>query len=385
MSIACPGDARAKNARLTAGALCPTIRAEQGNGRCECWAAEGERAVKDIREAIARLVSGQDLTEAEAQATMSQILEGGATPAQTGAFLTALQMKRETAQEITGCARALRRLARPVRPERRDLVDISGTGGDQAGTFNISSVAAFVVAGAGVAVAKHGARSMSQRCGSADLLEALGVNLDLTPEQVAACIDAVGIGFLFAPLLHPTLEHASRARSEIGVHTIFDVLGPLTNPAAAPAQVVGVYSAALTEPVAQALGALGSRAAFVVAGADGMDEFSTTGVNKVSRLDSSGVSTFALDALELGLPRARLADLLGGSLDENVAIARRILEAEPGPRRSIVLLNAAATLLVAGRTSDLGEALSLAAQAVDSGQARRRLADLIAFTRQFAP
>ena len=338
--------------------------------------------MKSIREAIARLVDGHDLTEAEAQAAMAQILEGGATPAQTGAFLTALQMKHETAAEITGCARAMRRLARPVRPRRRDLVDISGTGGDHAGTFNISSVAAFVVAGAGVAVAKHGARSLYHRCGSADLLEALGVNLDLTPEQVAACIDEVGIGFLFAPHLHPTLEHASRARSEIGVHTVFDVLGPLTNPAAAPAQVVGVYSGALTVPVAQALGALGSSAAFVVAGADGMDELSTTGVNKISRLDGGSVSTFALDALELGLRRARLADLSGGSLEENVAIAQRILEGEPGPRRDIVLLNAAATLLIAGRSSDLGEAMSLAAQTLDGGQALSKLTQLIACTHR---
>lgn len=293
-------------------------------------------------------------------------------------------MKGETAAEISGCALAMRRLARPVRPQRTGLVDISGTGGDQAGTFNISSVAAFVVAGSGVAVAKHGARSMSHRCGSADLLEALGVNLNLSPEQVAACIDSVGIGFLFAPHLHPTLEHASRARTEIGVHTVFDVLGPLTNPAAAPAQVVGVYSAALTEPVAQALGALGSRAAFVVAGADGMDEFSTTGVNKVSRLEGGSISTFALDALELGLPRARLADLAGGSREENASIARQVLDGEPGPRRDIVLLNAAVTLLVAGRTGDLGEALALAARAIDSGEARKKLDDLVAYSRRFA-
>jgi len=340
--------------------------------------------VGNIRDAIATLAAGRDLTEEEAFAAMSLVLEGGATPAQTGAFLTALHMKGETAAEITGCARAMRRLARPVLPNRRDLVDISGTGGDQPGTFNISSVAAFVVAGAGVAVAKHGARSMSQRCGSADLLEALGVNLNLSPGQVAACIDTVGIGFLFAPLLHPSLAHASRARTEIGVHTVFDVLGPLTNPASAPAQVVGVYSAALTEPVAEALGALGSRAAFVVAGADGMDEFSTTGVNKVSRLDSSGISTFALDALELGLPRARVADLAGGTAETNAAIAWAILEGEKGPRRDIVLLNAAVTLLVAGLTSDLGEALELAARAIDDGGARRKLEELIAFSQSFS-
>ena len=340
--------------------------------------------MKSIREAIAALVGGRDLSEEEAQFAMAQVLEGSATPVQVGAFLTALQMKGETAAEITGCARAMRRLAQPVRPRRTDLVDISGTGGDQAGTFNISSVAAFVVAGAGVAVAKHGARSLSHRCGSADLLEALGVDLDLSSEQVAACIDTVGIGFLFAPHLHPTLEHANRARAEIGTHTIFDVLGPLTNPAAAPAQVVGVYSAALTEPVAEAMGALGSRAAYVVAGADGIDEFSTTGVNKVSRLDGGTVSTFALDALELGLPRARLADILGGSLEQNVRIARAILDGEPGPRRDIVLFNAAVTLLVAGRTSDLGEALNLAAQSIDSGQARRKLDDLVDCSRRVA-
>jgi len=340
--------------------------------------------VKSIREAIAALVSGEHLTQDEAQAAMAQILEGGATPAQTGAFLTALQMKGEIAEEITGCALAMRRLARPVRPQRTDLVDISGTGGDQAGTFNISSVAAFVVAGAGVAVAKHGARSKSHRCGSADLLEALGVNLDLSPEQVAACIDTVGIGFLFAPHLHPTLEHASHARSEIGVPTVFDVLGPLTNPAAAPAQVVGVYSAALTEPVAQALGALGSRDAYVVAGADGMDEFSTTGVSKVSRLEGGLVATFALDAVELGLPRARLADLAGGSCEQNARIARGVLDGDRGPRRDIVLLNAAVTLLVAGRTSDLAEALGLAAAAIDSGQARKKLDDLVACSSEVA-
>ena len=338
--------------------------------------------MESIREAIAALVSGQDLSEEEAEFAMAQILEAKATPVQMGAFLAALQMKGETAAEITGCARAMRRLARPVRPRRTDLVDISGTGGDQAGTFNISSVAAFVVAGAGVPVAKHGARSVSRRCGSADLLEALGVNLDLSPEQVAACIDTVGIGFLFAPHLHPTLEHANRARAEVGAHTIFDVLGPLTNPAAAPTQVVGVYSAALTEPVAQAMGALGSRAAYVVAGADGIDEFSTTGVNKVSRLEGGTVSTFALDALELGLPRARLSDLLGGSLDENARIARAVLDGEKGPRRDIVLLNAAVTLLAAGRTSDLSEALALAASSIDSGQARQKLDDLVECSRR---
>ncbi len=340
--------------------------------------------MKGMRETIARLVAGRDLTTEEAEQAMTLILEGDATPAQTGALLAALQVKGETAAEITGCAQAMRRLARPVAPRRTDLVDISGTGGDHAGTFNISTVAAFVVAGVGVAVAKHGARSLSRRCGSADLLELMGVNLDLSPEQVAACIDSVGIGFLYAPLLHPALEHASRARSEIGIRTILDVLGPLTNPAAAPGQVVGVYSAALTEPVAEALGALGGRAAFVVAGADGMDEFSTTGVNKVSRLDASGVSTFALDALELGIARAHIADLCGGSAAQNVAIARRILEGEKGPRRDVVLVNAAFTLLVAGRTSDLSEALGLAARSIDSGEARRKLADLVAFSRRSA-
>jgi len=330
-----------------------------------------------IKDAIAELLERRDLTESEAEEAMGQILDGRATAAQIGAFLTALRMKGETVAEVAGCAKALRRRAVPVRPRRKDLVDISGTGGDRTGTFNISTTAAFVVAGAGLAVAKQGAGSVSSLCGSADLLRALGVNLELSPEGVARCIDEVGIGFLLVPRLHPALEHALAARREIGARTVFDLLGPLVNPASAQAQVVGVYSGHLTELVAGVLRSLGSRSAFVVYGADGLDEFSTTGVNKVSRLGEDGITTFALDPLEVGLQRSSLAAFRGGTPQENAAITRRILEGEKGPRRDIVLLNAAATLVAGGKASSLKEGLALAAEAIDSGKALEKLAQLV--------
>ncbi|MEJ2559747.1 MAG: anthranilate phosphoribosyltransferase, partial [Anaerolineae bacterium] len=236
------------------------------------------------------------LTEAEAESAMTQIMQGQATPAQIGAFLTALRMKGESVSEITGCARAMRRSAVPVRPRRKEtLVDTCGTGGDGAGTFNISTTAAFVVAGAGQPVAKHGNRSISSQSGSADVLEALGVKLDLTPDQVAACVDEVGLGFLFAPKLHPAMKYAIGPRRELGVRTIFNLLGPLTNPASAPAQVLGVYDPALTETLARVLGALGSEAAFVVHGAGGLDELTTTGPNRVSALRDGRVETRTFD------------------------------------------------------------------------------------------
>jgi anthranilate phosphoribosyltransferase len=260
------------------------------------------------------------------------------------------------------------------------VVDTCGTGGDGAGTFNISTVAAFVVAGAGMAVAKHGNRSVSSNCGSADVLEALGVNLELPPEAIAACIDEIGIGFLYAPRLHPAMKHAIGPRREMGVRTVFNVLGPLTNPAGAQVQVLGVYDGALTEMMAQVLGSLGSRAAFVVHGADGLDEFSTTGPNRFARLEDDQVHTFTSDPLDLGLPRATLSDLKGGDAKENAVIARAVLDGEPGPRRDVVLLNAAAALAAGGLAADLAEGLSVAAQSIDSGAARDRLDGLVAFT-----
>jgi anthranilate phosphoribosyltransferase len=334
----------------------------------------------NIREAIAHLIEGRDLTEIESEAVMEQIMTGQATTAQIGGFLIALRLKGETVEEVTGFARTMRRNATPVRSRHNLLVDTCGTGGDGCGTFNISTVAAFVVAGAGLAVSKHGNRSVSSKCGSADVLKALGVCLDLSPEQVGACIDKVGIGFLYAPALHPAMKHAVGPRREMGVRTVFNILGPLTNPAGAQVQVLGVYDGALTEVMARVLNALGSQAAFVVHGADGLDELSTTGPNQVTQLQNGQVRTVTLDPLELGLPRATLADLEGGDAQENAAIARAVLDGERGPRRDVVLLNAAAGLVAGGVASDLSEGLSLGAQSIDSGAARAKLKALVAFS-----
>ena len=350
-------------------------------------AAEGssfEEAKMDIKEAIGKVMLGEHLLGEEAEAVMGQIMAGETTPAQIGAFLTALRLKGETVEEITGCARAMRRSAIPVRPRRQDLVDTCGTGGDKTGTFNISTTAAFVVAGAGLGVAKHGNRSVSSHCGSADLLEALGVNLELAPDQVADCIDEVGIGFLFAPRFHPAMKHAIGPRREMGVRTIFNILGPLTNPAGATRQIMGVYDPSLTSPLAQVLGRLGAQAAFVVHGADGLDELSTTGINRVSHLRDGWVKDFSLDPVELGLPGARLEDLRGGTVEENAQITQAILAGERGPRRDVVLLNAAAALVAGGMARDFKEGLQQAAEAIDSGSAREKLEGLVAFSQACA-
>lgn len=333
-----------------------------------------------IRGAIAHVLSGGDLTTMEAESVMEQIMEGEATPAQIGGFLIALRSKGETMEEVAGFARAMRGYAIPVRPRRSLVVDTCGTGGDGAGTFNISTVAAFVVAGAGLAVAKHGNRSVSSQCGSADVLEALGVNLDLAPAGVAASIDELGIGFLYAPHHHPAMKHAIGPRREMGVRTVFNILGPLTNPARAQVQVLGVYDGTLTDLMARVLGSLGSRAAFVVHGAGGLDELSTLGPNRVTRLTGDRVDTFQLDPQALGLPRADLRDLQGGSPEKNAAIAHRILEGEQGPRRDIVLLNASAALVAAGVAENLPEGLHVAARSIESGAARAKLDELVAFT-----
>lgn len=336
-----------------------------------------------IQKAIAKVMERQDLTRDEAEAAMTQIMEGQATPAQIGAFLTALRMKGESVSEITGCASAMRRSAIAVRPRRmKMLVDTCGTGGDGAGTFNISTTAAFVVAGAGQPVAKHGNRSISSQCGSADVLEALGVNLDLTPDQVAACVDEVGLGFLFAPKLHPAMKYAIGPRRELGVRTIFNVLGPLTNPAGASAQVLGVYDPALTEPLAQVLGALGSKAAFVVHGAHGLDELTTTGPNQISALRDGRVETHTFDPADLGFRRASPSDLEGGDAEENARITQGILGGKPdGARRDVVLLNAAAALVAAGRARSFPEGIRLAEHSLGSGAAQRALAHLVEFTQ----
>jgi len=328
-------------------------------------------------------VNSEPLDRGQAEEGMSAMIEGDATPTLMAGFLTALRMKGETVEELIGCALAVRRGITPVRPRREDLVDICGTGNDRAGTFNISTTAALVAAGAGLAIAKHGNRSVSSQCGSADLLERMGVNLNLTPKQMADCIDEVGIGFLFAPLLHPGLEPALNVARELGIRTVLNVLDPLINPAGASAQVLGVYASSLTEPVAYTQRVLGLERALDVYGADGMDELSTTGVNKVSRLDEDGmVSTFLLDPSDLGLPRARLADMAGGIPELNVRLTREILDGVKGPRRDIVALNAGATLLVGRIAHSLREGIARAEEAIDSGAAAGKLEQLIAFTQR---
>jgi anthranilate phosphoribosyltransferase len=334
----------------------------------------------------------QDLTTEEAEAAMQHIMAGEATPAQIGGYLIALRMKGETVDEIAGSARAMRANAHRVRTRPNGpLIDTAGTGGDGAHTFNISTAAAFVIAGAGRRVAKHGNRAASSRCGSADVLTAAGVRVDLAPEQVAACIDRVGIGFLFAPRFHPAMKHAVGPRRELGQRTIFNVLGPLTNPAGATHQLIGVYDPALTEPMARVLGRLGGRAAFVVHGHDGLDELTTDGPNRISFLYEGEVTTFELDAEQLGLRRADREALRGGEPEENARMLRDVLSgADDTPRRDTVLLNAAAALALAGEiTPDdpaaaVEAALAQARASLDSGAAFARLEALAAMSQALA-
>lgn len=330
---------------------------------------------------IGKLLQGQHLTAAEAEAAMEIIMTGNATPAQIGGYLVALRMKGETVEEIGGSARAMRNQAtRVVLATREPILDTAGTGGDGAHTFNVSTTAAFVIAGAGYKVAKHGNRAASSRCGSADVLAALGVNLDLTAEQVATCIQTVGIGFLFAPKFHPAMKYAIGPRRELGMRTVFNLLGPLTNPAGATHQLIGVYDPQLTAVMAEVLAALGGQAAFVVHGAGGLDELTTGGVNRVSHLKDGRVRTYELDPTDLGLRRARPEDLRGGDPAENAAILRAILAGQDRtPRRDVVLLNAAAAL--AAEHGDLRGGLREAERSLDSGAALDRLEALIALSQ----
>jgi anthranilate phosphoribosyltransferase len=341
-----------------------------------------------LKTAIASVINGRNLTITEAETAMDIIMNGEATPAQIGSYLTALRMKGETVDEIAGSARSMRRhvVAVPVDAAvyGNMLVDTCGTGGDGKHTFNISTTAAFVVAGAGVKVAKHGNRAASSKSGSADVLMALGGNLDLNAEQVAECVEAVGIGFLYAVNHHPAMRYAIGPRREIGQRTIFNVLGPLTNPAGATHQLIGVYDPALTETMARVLGALGSKAAFVVHGADGLDELTTTGLNRVSRLEKDGqVSTYDFNPVELGLNRATLTDFAGGTPEENGQITHDILSGkDKGPRRDIVLLNAAAALSIDG--DDFPAGLARASESIDTGAALGVLNAWIEKTKSFA-
>lgn len=331
-----------------------------------------------IQEAIAVLIERHDLSREQAAEALRDIMTGSATPAQIGAFLVAMRMKGETAEEISGLAATMRSLATGIVTNRRPLVDTCGTGGDRSGTFNVSTTAAFVVAGAGVAVAKHGNRSASSKCGSADVLEALGVKIDASPEHVAACIDEVGIGFLFARTLHSAMKSVAGARQELKVRTVFNLLGPLTNPANACGQVIGVPDKLLVELLAKALAHLGTRRAFVVSGNDGLDELTLTGHSHVAETAGGKVTTYELTPEGVGLERAPLDALLGGDAQENAAILRAVLEGQQGPRRDIVLLNAAAGIL-AGRDgdSDWVGAVDAARKSIDSGAALAKLESLI--------
>jgi anthranilate phosphoribosyltransferase len=334
-----------------------------------------------IQEALARLLDGHDLSREEAHAVMGSIMSGEATSAQIAGFLIALRAKGETADEIAGCAEAMREHALPVRPRREDLVDTAGTGGDGARTINISTAAALVAAAAGAGVAKHGNRAVSSACGSADVLEALGFDLDLPAERVARSIDELGFGFLFAPTHHPAMRHAAPVRSELAARTVFNVLGPLTNPAGARAQVVGVYAPELVRTIADVLAQLGASRAFVVHGAGGIDELSPAGPNFVCEVVNGDVRPRNIDPLEFGLPRCDPAELRGGSPEENAAAIRAVFAGEDGGRRDAILLNAAGAIAAGGHADDLREGLELARVAVDSGAAAARLDELVAFTR----
>ena len=347
-----------------------------------------------IKKAIAKVVEREDLTEGEMIEVMNQIMSGECTPAQIGAFITALRMKGETVEEIAGAARVMRERATPIRVgkgvldidrddiniDRETILDVVGTGGDGTNTFNISTTVSFVVSACGVKVAKHGNRSVSSACGSADVLEKLGINLDVTPETVENCIDQIGIGFLFAPALHGAMKHAIGPRREIGIRTIFNILGPLTNPANADCQVMGVYRADLVEKLAGVLHKLGCRHGFVVHGSDGMDEMTLTGETLVAEVTHAGVTLSNVIPELLGLSRCQMAALKGGDATANAVIVKAVLAGERGPRRDIVLLNAGYALVAAGKAASAAEGIVLAAEAIDSGRALLQVEKLAALT-----
>jgi len=344
-----------------------------------------------LNSTMEKIAAGKDLSRAEADAAMEEILSGRATHEQIVSLLSGMKTKGETVDELVGFASAMRRHAPPIFPANHacadeTLVDTCGTGGDASGTFNISTVVAFVVAGAGVRVAKHGNRSISSRCGSADVLEQLGVQIDLPPESIARCIEQVGIGFLFAPAIHTAMRHAMPARRELKTRTVFNLLGPLTNPARASAQVVGVYDSAVAEPMARALGELGVRRAFVVHGADGLDEISISGETFVSELRDRVVRSYTVTPEDFGLRRAPLDSIRGGDPKQNAEIVHKVLGRsmlyrDHGPHRDIVLANAATALVAAGRAPDFLDGVRLAARSIDSGEARERLERLVAFSQ----
>ena len=334
-----------------------------------------------IKEAIASLALGHPLTFEEAARVMEEIMTGEATPAQFAAFVTALRIKGETVDEIAGLASVMRAKATPV-PVTGPVIDTCGTGGDGSFTFNISTAAAFIAAGAGLKVAKHGNRAMSSKCGSADVLEALGVKIDLGAEAVARCLDTVGIGFMFAPTFHPAMKYAAAPRRELGIRTVFNILGPLTNPAGAEYQVLGVPNKELGEKIASALYRLGTKHSLVVHGTDGMDEISIGGETLVWDVTEDGVSPlYKICPEDFGFERTSMAAIKGGTPDENAELVRRILNGERGPKRGIVVMNAAAALVAGNQAPDFKEGAHIAEKVIDSGQAQAKLEELINFSQ----
>ena len=335
-----------------------------------------------IKEAIARVVEGIDLTRKEMEGAMEEIMTGNATPAQIGSFITALRIKGETVDEITGAATVMRAKALKVIFEGDPLLDTCGTGGDGTHTFNVSTVTAFVAAGEGVKVAKHGNRAVSSLCGSADVLKNLGVSLDISHEEVGRCIQEVGIGFLFAPLFHGAMKYAAGPRQELGLRTIFNMLGPLTNPAGATVQVLGIYAQELTDKIAHVLGNLGTREAFVVCGEGTYDEISICSPTRVSHLKDGNVETFEMTPEEYGFKNANPEEIKGGDAQENALIIRELLDGEKGPKRDMVVLNAAAAFVVAGLDEDFGKGINRAEDCIDSGRAKEKLEALVEFTQK---
>jgi anthranilate phosphoribosyltransferase len=333
-----------------------------------------------IQQALADLLEGRSLARSQAHEVMDEIMRGEATQAQIGAFLVALRLKGETADEITGCAEAMRGHVLAVHPRRDDLVDTAGTGGDGASTINISTAAALVAAAAGAGVAKHGNRAVSSASGSADVLEALGFSLEQPVARIEQSIDELGFGFMFAPSHHPAMRHAAPVRRELATRTVFNVLGPLTNPAGARAQVIGVYTPSLVRTIAAVLAQLGARRAFVVHGAHGIDELSPAGPNDVCEVVDGDVHERVIDPLELGIQRCDPAELRGGSPAENAQAIRDVLGGAGGARRDAILLNAAGAIAAAGRAQDLREGLELAREAIDTGAAATRLDELVRFS-----
>lgn len=335
-----------------------------------------------FHDVLRQLAGGATLDRATAAEAMGVIMDGAATPAQIGAFLLALRTRGETVDEITGCAAAMRARAMPVQHEHAGVVDTCGTGGDGSGTFNISTTAAFIVAGAGLKVAKHGNRAISSRTGSADVLETLGLELDMAGPEAAGALDEVGITFLFAPTFHAAMRHAAPVRRELAVRTVFNVLGPLCNPAGATAQVVGVFDVSLVRPLAEVLANLGVRRAFVVHGSDGLDELTVTGPSRVAEWDGRDVREYVLDPATLGLERRTPAELAGGDAVVNARLLRRVLEGVSGAPRDIAMLNAAAALVAAEAAADIAGGLELARESIDSGAALGRLDALLTYSAQ---